>query len=109
MEELAIGNQCKLIYGKNNKIGALLFYNPNKKNGPLSTVSYWEYDKDFRKMNIEFDSQIYGTHKIEQYWKKILELDKDKKLTMNTLCDVIDEVFFKDKEKTGLENKTITN
>jgi hypothetical protein len=96
MEELTAEDKCKLIYENNDKIGALLFYHTDKKNQPFSKISYWEYDKDFKKMTLYFDSQVYGKDKIEQYWKEILELDKNKKLNMNTLSDAIDNFLFKD-------------
>jgi len=96
MEELTIDKKCKLIYAEDKKSGALLFYHSNKENQPSSKVSYWEYHKEFRKMTIDFDSQIYGEERIENYWEKILELDKDKKLNLDTLCDTIDNILFKD-------------
>jgi hypothetical protein len=110
MEELAIGDKCKLVYGKNNKdvhnsiYGALLFYNPDKNGGPSSTVWYWENGKVFKQTTIDFTHEMYGKEKIEQYWKEILELDKNKKLRINTLCNTIDEVFFGKEKQIDLED-----
>jgi hypothetical protein len=105
MEGQDIGNQCKLIYGDNNKVGALLFYNPNKNGVPFSNISYWEYDKNFTKRNIDFDSRIYGEDKIKRYWETILDLDKDKKLTMNTLCDTVKTFFITEQTLEALRDE----
>jgi hypothetical protein len=60
-------------------------------------------------MTIDFTSEIYGKDKIEQYWKEILELDKNKILKIDTLCDTIDSVLFGKEKQIELENKVKVN
>jgi hypothetical protein len=95
MIELKVNQKCKLIYAENRKSGALLFYRHNKGDKPFSTIEYWEYDKDYRKMELDFKTDIYGKERIENYWKEILQLDEKQKLTLDTLSDTIDNVLFK--------------
>jgi len=115
VEELDVNKKCKLVYGRdikdshNSTVGALLFYNSSHKDAPFATIFYWEYNKDFKKMTIDFTSEIYGKDKIEQYWKEILELDKNKILKIDTLCDTIDSVLFGKEKQIELENKVKVN
>jgi hypothetical protein len=95
MEEPWIPERCDIMFDEERKAGAILYYLWDKKNRPSSKVVYWENKERYKLMTLDFRSEVYGKDKIESYWKEILKLNKDNKLTLDSLSDTIDNILFK--------------
>ncbi|MFH1503315.1 MAG: hypothetical protein ABIE36_01505 [Candidatus Diapherotrites archaeon] len=96
MNETWIPEKCNILFEDKEKVGAILYYNWNTKNKPSSKVVYWENKERYKEMTLDFCSEVYEKDKIENYWKEVLRLNESKKLTLDTLCDAIEDILFKD-------------
>jgi hypothetical protein len=105
MEEPWMPEKHNIMFEDDEKVAIILSYNWSSENKPSSMFIYWGNEK-YREVIWDFHSNKFGKDKIETYWKNILELDKNKKLTLDTLCDSIENNFIpadklKDFKKRG--------
>jgi hypothetical protein len=92
MDESWMPEKCNIIFDDEEKVTIILSYNWSSENKPSSMFIYWGNEK-YKEAIWNFHSERYGKDKIEDYWKEILKLDKDKKLTLDTLCNTIETTF----------------
>jgi hypothetical protein len=103
MEELWMPEKHNIMFEDIEKVTIILSYNWSSENKPSSMFIYWGNER-YREAIWNFHSNTFGKDKVEKYWKEVLELDKNKKLTLDSLCDTIENTFIS-KEKLKLLKK----
>lgn len=104
MTEPWLPEKRSINFDDEHGVGIILSYNWHPDNKSSSMFIYWGNEK-YKEMMMNFSSERHGREKIEKYWKKILELDENKKLTLDTLCDTIENTFIPKKELRTLKEK----
>jgi len=87
-----IPKKSNIMFDDEEGVGIHLSYNWSSENKPSAMFIYWGNEK-YKETMMSFGSEQYGKDKIEKYWKEILELEINKKLTLDTLCDIIENNF----------------
>jgi predicted transcriptional regulator len=93
-----------VMFDDEKKVTIILSYNWSPQGKPSSLFIYWGNEK-YQEFVQTFSAEKFGREKIEKYWSKILELDKNKKLTLDTLCDTIETTFIPEEMLKALRNK----
>ena len=97
MEEAWIPQKSSLSFDDDEGVGIILSYNWSAEHKPSSMFIYWGNEK-YREQLWNFTTEKFGKEKVENYWKNILKLDKNKKLNLDSLCDNIESTFLEIKK-----------
>ncbi len=92
MEKPYITKKGSIHFDDKEGVGIILSYNVSLENKPSTMFIYWGNDK-YKEAIWNFRAEKFGKDKIEKYWKEVLELENNKKLTLDTLCDTIENTF----------------
>ena len=74
----------------NDEEGVRIILSYNSSDKPSSRFIYFGNDK-YNEMMMDFHAHNFGKENIEKYWEDLINLDKNKELTLNTLCNTIEK------------------
>lgn len=92
MNNYWIPEKSNILFRDDKNVPIILSYEWSTEGKPSAMFVYFG-NKEYKEWLWTFSAEIYGREKIEEYWNKILELDKTKKLTLDNLCNAIETTF----------------
>lgn len=92
MENLWKPEKTNITFFSEEGIQVILAYNWSPFDKPHSTILYWG-NKDPRQGLWDFKAEDYGKEKIENYWKEVLKLSKERKLNFENVYNTLERIF----------------
>lgn len=92
MDKPWMPEKSNVIFRDDKNVPIILSYEWSPIGRPSAFFVYFG-NKEYHENLLMFGSEKYGRDKVEEYWKKILNLDKSRSLTLDTLCEATEATF----------------
>ncbi len=96
--------KANILFRDDKNVPIILSYEWSPEGKPSAMFVYFG-NKKYKEWLWTFSAERYGRDKIEEYWRNILELDKNKKLTLDTLCNTTETTFIPEEILKSLKDE----
>ena len=99
-----IPEKSNILFRDGKNVPIILAYEWSPEGKPSAMFVYFG-NKEYKELLWTFSAERYGRERVEKYWSRILELDKNKILTLDSLCNTIENTFIPEEVLKIIKNK----
>lgn len=96
--------KANILFRDDKNVPIILSYEWSPEGKPSAMFVYFG-NKEYHENLLIFDSERYGREKVEEYWRKILQLDKTKSLTLDSICEATEKTFIPEEILKSLKDE----